>query len=89
MDPSHLRKDFKRVLQCSLLLVSLPPVTKAVCVPTHRSPYILFGRDKSVADLLCAHPSISKQHAVLQFRSVSKPDDFGIDQVSDRDLRLL
>jgi hypothetical protein len=51
--------------------------------PIHlrRSPYILFGRDKAVADLLCAHPSISKQHAVLQFRKVSKPDDFGIDQV--------
>lgn len=46
----------------------------------HRSPFILFGRDKSVADLLCAHPSISKQHAVLQFRKTAKPDDFGIEQ---------
>lgn len=46
-----------------------------------RTAFILFGRDKNVADLLCAHPSISKQHAVLQFRKTAKPDEFGLEQV--------
>lgn len=61
-----------------------PPPT-----PLRRSPYILFGRDKSVADLLCAHPSISKQHAVLQFRKIAKPDEFGLEQVGRAQLEGL
>jgi len=35
----------------------------------HRQSSYLFGRDDRVADLLINHPSCSKQHAVLQFRS--------------------
>ncbi|KAL8766669.1 MAG: hypothetical protein Q9209_006599 [Squamulea sp. 1 TL-2023] len=37
----------------------------------------LFGREKMVADIPVEHPSASKQHAVLQFRHVSKKDEFG------------
>ncbi|CAK7565319.1 MAG: hypothetical protein SEPTF4163_003233 [Sporothrix epigloea] len=37
----------------------------------------LAGRDETVVDLLAAHPSISKQHAVLQFRHVEKRNEFG------------
>lgn len=37
----------------------------------------LAGRDAAVVDLLAAHPSISKQHAVLQFRFVEKRNEFG------------
>ncbi|OQR96260.1 hypothetical protein ACHHYP_16542 [Achlya hypogyna] len=34
----------------------------------HRQSACLFGRDKKVADVYMQHESISKQHAVLQFR---------------------
>mmetsp|Transcript_23322 Transcript_23322/g.25908 ORF Transcript_23322/g.25908 Transcript_23322/m.25908 type:complete len:192 (+) Transcript_23322:226-801(+) len=34
----------------------------------------LFGRDRSVCDIPVDHPSCSKQHAVIQFRSVRTKD---------------
>lgn len=37
----------------------------------------MIGRDRAVADLPVDHPSCSKQHAVLQFRFVTKVDEFG------------
>ncbi|ELR07380.1 hypothetical protein GMDG_08395 [Pseudogymnoascus destructans 20631-21] len=37
----------------------------------------LIGRDASIADLPAEHPSISKQHAVIQFRFVEKVDEYG------------
>lgn len=37
----------------------------------------LVGRDESITDLYLPHPSISKQHAVIQFRFVSVRDEFG------------
>lgn len=40
--------------------------------------HYLFGRDVSVADIITAHPMCSKQHAVLQFRLTSKPDEMGL-----------
>lgn len=52
-----------------------------MCMHVFRSDHYLFGRDKSVADVLCAHPSVSKQHAVLQYRRTAKPDEFGLDVV--------
>ena len=36
----------------------------------HRQSGYLLGRDRKVADIPVDHPSCSKQHAVLQFRSV-------------------
>ena len=41
----------------------------------HRQSYYLFGRDRAVADIPTDHPSCSKQHAVLQYRSRSRYDD--------------
>lgn len=37
----------------------------------------LIGRENSVADLAAEHPSISKQHAVIQFRYTEKRNEFG------------
>ena len=34
----------------------------------HRQSSFLFGRDETIADVLLAHPSCSKEHAVVQFR---------------------
>ncbi|PFH32765.1 FHA domain-containing protein [Besnoitia besnoiti] len=34
----------------------------------HRRSSFIFGKDTRVADILLMHPTISKQHAVLQFR---------------------
>ncbi|GKT48455.1 small COPII coat GTPase SAR1 [Colletotrichum spaethianum] len=37
----------------------------------------LVGREAAVVDLMAEHPSISKQHAVIQFRHVEKRNEFG------------
>ncbi|KAK4653586.1 hypothetical protein QC762_508210 [Podospora pseudocomata] len=37
----------------------------------------LVGREQAVVDLLAEHPSISKQHAVIQFRYAEKRNEFG------------
>lgn len=37
----------------------------------------LVGRENAVVDLLAEHPSISKQHAVIQFRYTEKRNEFG------------
>jgi len=37
----------------------------------------LVGRDRAVVDLPAEHPSVSKQHAVLQFRYVERRNEFG------------
>jgi len=38
----------------------------------HRQSYYLIGRDERVCDIICRHPSISKQHGVLQYRMVDE-----------------
>lgn len=38
----------------------------------YRQSAYLVGRDAQVADLVVAHPSCSKQHAVIQFRYTDK-----------------
>lgn len=43
----------------------------------HQRSVWLVGRDKLVTDLLLEHPSISKQHAVIQFRYTSSTDQYG------------
>jgi smad nuclear-interacting protein 1 len=37
----------------------------------------LIGREDAVVDLYVEHPSASKQHAVIQFRYVTKVSEFG------------
>lgn len=38
----------------------------------HRKSAFLAGRDNRIADLVLAHPSCSKQHAVIQYRKIEK-----------------
>jgi len=43
----------------------------------HQRSVWLFGRDKKVTDYLLEHPSISKQHAVVQFRHITSRNEYG------------
>lgn len=45
-----------------------------------RQSCYLLGRDRTVADIPVEHPSCSKQHAVIQFRLVTKRNEFGDEQ---------
>ena len=45
----------------------------------HRQSAYLMGRERVVVDVPLDHPSISKQHAALQFRQVSVKSDLGLD----------
>jgi smad nuclear-interacting protein 1 len=40
----------------------------------HRQTAFLFGKDPEIADILTAHPTCSRQHAVLQYRLVEVED---------------
>lgn len=42
-----------------------------------RQSCYLLGRDRAVVDIPTEHPSCSKQHAVIQFRQVTKRNEFG------------
>ncbi|KAI2471105.1 SMAD/FHA domain-containing protein [Annulohypoxylon bovei var. microspora] len=46
-------------------------------VPLSSRSCWLVGREMSVVDLPAEHPSISKQHAVIQFRHIEKRNEFG------------
>jgi smad nuclear-interacting protein 1 len=46
-------------------------------VPLHTQSCWLLGRETTVVDLPVEHPSSSKQHAVIQFRYISKLNEFG------------
>ncbi|KAK8050296.1 hypothetical protein PG994_012026 [Apiospora phragmitis] len=43
---------------------------------SHRSCWLV-GRELAVVDLIAEHPSISKQHAVIQFRYQEKRNEYG------------
>lgn len=43
---------------------------------SHRSCWLI-GRETAVVDLPAEHPSISKQHAVVQFRYTEKRNEYG------------
>jgi smad nuclear-interacting protein 1 len=43
----------------------------------HQRSAWLLGRDEKVTDLRLEHPSISKQHAVIQFRYITTTNEFG------------
>jgi len=46
-------------------------------VPIYSQSCWLMGRERAVTDLYLEHPSTSKQHAVIQFRLVTKVSEFG------------
>lgn len=43
----------------------------------HQRSAWLIGRDQKVTDYLLEHPSISKQHAVIQFRHTTSTNEYG------------
>jgi smad nuclear-interacting protein 1 len=43
----------------------------------HRQSSYLIGRDRLIVDIPVDHPSCSKQHAVIQYRTVTHQDDNG------------
>jgi smad nuclear-interacting protein 1 len=43
---------------------------------SHRSCWLI-GRDMTVVDMAAEHPSVSKQHAVIQFRYIEKRNEYG------------
>jgi len=43
----------------------------------HRQSMYLFGRDRKAVDIPLDHPSCSKHHAVLQYRTVTTTDEEG------------
>jgi smad nuclear-interacting protein 1 len=47
-----------------------------------RQTCYLMGRDRAVADIPIDHPSISKQHAVIQFRLIRERNEFGDEKQS-------
>ncbi|KAH7101726.1 SMAD/FHA domain-containing protein [Auriculariales sp. MPI-PUGE-AT-0066] len=48
----------------------------------HRQSAYLIGRDHVVVDIPLDHPSCSKQHAAIQYRSMSVSDEYGGKSVS-------
>jgi len=42
-----------------------------------RQSAYLVGRDRLVADIPLEHPSCSKQHAAIQYRTITSRDEFG------------
>lgn len=52
------------------------PIDKPLYI--HRQTCYLFGRERRVADVPLDHPSISKQHAVMQYRHTDKPGADGM-----------
>jgi smad nuclear-interacting protein 1 len=44
----------------------------------HRQSSYLIGRERTVADIPADHPSLSKQHAVIQYRQIVIPDPLGL-----------
>lgn len=43
---------------------------------SHRSCWLI-GRELAVVDMAAEHPSVSKQHAVIQFRYLEKRNEYG------------
>ncbi|KAL7417838.1 SMAD/FHA domain-containing protein [Mrakia frigida] len=48
----------------------------------HRQSAYLAGRDAATVDIPIAHPSCSKQHAVIQFRLIRHRNEFGDESVA-------
>ncbi|GAP85159.1 putative smad nuclear-interacting protein [Rosellinia necatrix] len=46
-------------------------------IPLSNRSCWLVGRDVAVVDMIAEHPSISKQHAVIQFRYIERRNEYG------------
>ncbi|KAI1429015.1 SMAD/FHA domain-containing protein [Xylaria sp. FL1777] len=46
-------------------------------IPLSNRSCWLIGRDMAVVDMTAEHPSVSKQHAVIQFRYIEKHNEYG------------
>ncbi|KAI1820101.1 SMAD/FHA domain-containing protein [Xylaria intraflava] len=46
-------------------------------VPLSNRSCWLIGRDLAIVDMAAEHPSVSKQHAVIQFRYIEKRNEYG------------
>ncbi|KAI1125248.1 SMAD/FHA domain-containing protein [Nemania abortiva] len=46
-------------------------------IPLSNRSCWLVGRDMAVVDMAAEHPSVSKQHAVIQFRYIEKRNEYG------------
>ncbi|KAI0813871.1 SMAD/FHA domain-containing protein [Xylaria sp. FL0064] len=46
-------------------------------IPLSNRSCWLVGRDVAVVDMVAEHPSVSKQHAVIQFRYIEKRNEYG------------
>lgn len=67
------------MLKFSFLIFRFYPFKGDKALPIlyiHRQSAFLIGRDKKVVDIALEHPSISKQHAALQYRATpfTRPD---------------
>ncbi|KAJ3274008.1 Smad nuclear-interacting protein 1 [Terramyces sp. JEL0728] len=51
---------------------------KADIITIHKQSAYLVGRERKVCDIPLDHPSISSQHAVLQYRQVTVKDEYGV-----------
>ena len=51
-------------------------------IPLHRQEWYLFGKDREVAHVPTDHLTCSRQHAVIQFRRVTRRNEFGDERVS-------
>ncbi|KAJ3321397.1 hypothetical protein HDV06_004382 [Boothiomyces sp. JEL0866] len=52
---------------------------KADIISIHRQSAYLVGRERKVCDIPLDHPSISSQHAVLQYRQIKVKDEYGVE----------
>ena len=73
-EPSEARKPSPRD-QWKLYVFKGADIVDTVDL-NHKTCWLV-GRDAVVVDLLAEHPSISKQHAVIQFRYIEKRNEFG------------
>lgn len=55
----------------------IAPAHPSDLIHIYRQSCYLLGRDAVVTDILIEHPSCSKQHAVIQFRQITKTDKYG------------
>ncbi|KAK1757223.1 SMAD/FHA domain-containing protein [Echria macrotheca] len=73
-EPPEARKPAPRDVW-KLFVFKGPDIVDTIELST-RSCWLV-GRDSAVVDLLAEHPSISKQHAVIQFRYTEKRNEYG------------